>query len=209
MPRRSFHREPEEVRQHALIAAMLDCIAERGLAGATVREVAERAGVTQGLIRRYFLSKDRLIEAAYRVFMDEMTRTVAQATGTGNAQARLARIVAASVSPPVTSSRNLFIWAAFVGTIHTDPVMAAVHRDGYLDFRKVLEGAIIAVLEARGLAAHRTVVRRHAIAVNALIDGIWLEISLAGDDFADIDIVRVALDATSAILGIPPLRLED
>jgi TetR/AcrR family transcriptional repressor of bet genes len=61
MTRRTFHREPEAVRQNDLIAATLDSVAELGLAGATVREVANRAGVTPGLIRRYFDNKERLV----------------------------------------------------------------------------------------------------------------------------------------------------
>ena len=64
MTRRTFHREPEAVRQNDLIAATLDSVAALGLAGATVREVANRAGVTPGLIRRYFDNKERLVAAA-------------------------------------------------------------------------------------------------------------------------------------------------
>ena len=73
MTRRTFRHEPEAVRRRALIDATLDAVADLGLAGATVREVAARASVTPGLIRRYFLSKDRLVEAAYAAFVDEMT----------------------------------------------------------------------------------------------------------------------------------------
>jgi TetR/AcrR family transcriptional repressor of bet genes len=70
--RRAFHREPEAVRQQDLIAATLDSIADLGLAGATVREVAFRAGVTPGLIRRYFDNKERLVSAAYKHFIADL-----------------------------------------------------------------------------------------------------------------------------------------
>jgi AcrR family transcriptional regulator len=66
MTRRSFHHESEDVRRQDLVAATLDCIAEYGIQGATVRLIADRAGVTPGLIRHYFVSKDLMFQAAYR-----------------------------------------------------------------------------------------------------------------------------------------------
>jgi AcrR family transcriptional regulator len=60
-------------RRSALIAATQDLVAEGGPEAATVRAIAERAGVTPGLIRHYFQSKDELIRAAYRALMDGMT----------------------------------------------------------------------------------------------------------------------------------------
>ena len=209
MTRRSFHRETEEVRQNDLVNATLDAVAELGLPGATVREVAWRAGVTPGLIRRYFLSKERLVEAAYRSFMQAMTAQAESAIGNGPALARLARLVRASVTAPVAGGRMLAIWAAFIGTINTQPAMADLHRDGYRAYRDLLEQLVRDVMAERGATAHARTARRHAIALNALIDGLWLEISLGGDDFSGDDIVRIALDGTAAILGIDPADLRD
>jgi AcrR family transcriptional regulator len=51
--RRSYSRATEAERREDLIAATLDCIADVGIQGATVRQIAARAGVTGGLIRHY------------------------------------------------------------------------------------------------------------------------------------------------------------
>ena len=64
--RRKFRREGEERRRDALIAAALDLVSEGGPEAATVRAIAERAGVTPGLIRHYFRTKEDLTRAAYR-----------------------------------------------------------------------------------------------------------------------------------------------
>jgi TetR/AcrR family transcriptional repressor of bet genes len=50
-----------------------------------VREVALRAGVTPGLIRRYFDNKERLVSAAYRHFIAELIETAAAGCGDGSA----------------------------------------------------------------------------------------------------------------------------
>jgi len=201
--RRAFHHEPEDVRRQALIDAMLDAVADLGLAGANVREVAARASVTPGLIRHYFGSKEQLVETAYASFAESMTRSIRVAAGEGLAQKRLARIVQACCAEPLASHRHLAIWAAFIGVAPVDPAMAEVHREGYRSFRQVLEEVIQDVLKESGRPANPARVKRQAIAVNAVIDGIWLEVSLERATFDDIDINRLALDSILAILGLP------
>ena len=68
--RRQYRREGEESRRAALIAATQSLVAEGGPEAATVRAIASRAGVTAGLIRHYFQTKEELIRAAYRALMD-------------------------------------------------------------------------------------------------------------------------------------------
>ncbi len=209
MTRRAFHREPEAVRQNDLIAATLDSIAELGLAGATVREVAFRAGVTPGLIRRYFDNKERLVAAAYRSFMTELTANAAAGCGDGPALSRLAGLIRASVTPPVADGRALSIWAAFTGTVNSDPAMAKAHREGYQSFRDLIEKLVCEVMAERGVAASPLQIRQHAIILNALLDGLWIEISMGGDDFSRLDVVRLTLDSVATLLGIEPAEFRE
>ncbi|QEH32303.1 HTH-type transcriptional regulator RutR [Aquisphaera giovannonii] len=57
-------------RKHArpgeLIAAALDCFAERGFAATRLEEVAARAGVTKGTVYLYFPNKEELFKAVVR-----------------------------------------------------------------------------------------------------------------------------------------------
>ncbi len=209
MTRRSFHHEPEAVRQNDLIAATLDSIAELGLAGATVREVASRAGVTPGLIRRYFDNKERLVAAAYRTFIANLTAAAEAGCGTGSAHSRLAGLIRASVTAPVADGRALSIWAAFIGMVHSDPVMAEVHREGYQTFRDLIERLVGEVMAERGSSNSAQDIRRQAIVLNALLDGLWIEISMGGDDFARLDVVRIALDSVATLLGIDPAEFRE
>jgi len=209
MTRRAFHHEPESVRQNDLIAATLDSIAELGLAGATVREVASRAGVTPGLIRRYFDNKERLIAAAYRTFMSDLTTAAEAGCGDGSAHSRLAGLIRASVTAPVADGRTLSIWAAFIGTVNSDPVMAEAHRKGYQAFRDLIERLVGEVLTERGTPASKQEIRRQAIVLNALLDGLWIEISMGGDDFSRLDVVRIALNSVATLLGIDPAEFRE
>ena len=204
MTRRAFHHEPEDVRRQALIDATLDAVADVGLAGANVREVAARASVTPGLIRHYFGSKDKLVKSAYASFADGMTSSVrAAAAGDSTPMERLAQVVQACCSEPLANPRHIAIWAAFIGVAHVDPAMADVHRDDYRAFRQVLEEVIRDVLAAHGRSVDAADIRRQAIAVNAVIDGIWLEASLERAAFDDMDINALALESILALLGLP------
>ncbi|OCW57201.1 TetR family transcriptional regulator C-terminal domain-containing protein [Hoeflea olei] len=209
MTRRAFHHQPEAVRQHDLIAATLDSIAELGLAGATVREVAYRAGVTPGLIRRYFDNKEKLVAAAYRTFISDLIAMAAAGCGDGSALSRLAGLIRASVTAPVADGRTLSIWAAFIGTVHSDPLMAETHREGYQAFRDLIERLVREAMAERGQPVSPAEQRRLGIVLNALLDGLWIEISMGGDDFAEIDVVRIALDSVATVLGIDPAEFRE
>ena len=56
-------RRDKEATKQALRAAAVAVFAERGVDGATTREVAARAGVNEGLIQRYFGGKAGLLQA--------------------------------------------------------------------------------------------------------------------------------------------------
>ncbi|MGS4885901.1 TetR family transcriptional regulator C-terminal domain-containing protein [Roseibium sp. MB-4] len=203
MTRRSFHRAPEAERRQDLITATLDCISELGLQGATVREVATRAGVTPGLIRHYFSSKDQMLQAAYREVMTGMTSKVADAAdkGQSSARARLHDFIVANLTPPVADGRALSLWAAFISHVRVDPDFAEIHRESYLAFRSVLEALVADVLTESGQAADTKRCQELAIAINGVIDGLWLEGTLVGDLFSETPLPGIAVRSVEVLLG--------
>ncbi len=200
--RRPYRREGEEKRRDDLVAACIQLVAEGGTEAATVRAIAERAGVTPGLIRHYFSSKDELTRAAYRSVMEGMTQSVVLSLGDAVANdpaARLSAFVAANFRPPVLDPVTLAVWAAYLHRSRTDPGMRAVHEATYLGYRNRLE-ALIAALPGRTAGAARN--RRDAIACNALIDGLWIEGAALPQGFGDGELLSVALSGVGAILGL-------
>ena len=202
--RRRFRREGEAQRQGDLIDAALDLIAEGGPKAATVRAIAERAGVTPGLIRHYFRSKEALTRAAYGALMARMTAdSAAVLDGAPDDPAvRLAAFVAAALSPPVVDPRAMGLWAGFLHLVRRDEAMRVVHRQGYLDFRDRLQGLIAAALTAAGRPAAPGALRRHAIACNAVIDGLWLEGCALPEAFEPGELADLGRASVGAILGL-------
>ncbi|MDH4413344.1 MAG: TetR family transcriptional regulator C-terminal domain-containing protein [Rhizobium sp.] len=211
MTRRTFQRAGEAERRKDLIAATLDSISDHGLEGATVRDIAARAGVTGGLIRHYFTGKDEMLQAAYREMLAGMTGTAVEAmadVGT-DPRRRLHDFIVANVSPPIADPKALSLWAAFIGRVRSNEELARIHRENYQIFIGILEELIEAVLAARQHKPPFSEVRHLAVAINGLIDGLWLENSLASDMFDEGRLSAIALDAVEAMLGGLSLRDSD
>lgn len=204
MTRRTFQHQPKEVRKSSLVEAALDAVADEGLSGATVREVAERASVTPGLIRKYFMSKDNLIQAAYKSFVDDLVEKTVTQIGNGSTEERLRQLVEATCQLPFTDKRTISIWAAFIGMTHDDPEMLEIHRQGYQAFRDVIASIIESFYKERGTVQPSEVIRLKAIAVNAVLDGFWLEVALSPEVFDEIDVVQLVHESIIAILGSTP-----
>ncbi|RKE80073.1 TetR family transcriptional regulator C-terminal domain-containing protein [Rhizobium sp. AG855] len=208
MTRRTFQRAGEAERRQDLITATLDSISEHGLEGATVRDIAARAGVTGGLIRHYFTGKDQMVQAAYREMLATMTRTAvdAMADAGEDAHHRLHRFIVANVSPPIADPKALSLWAAFIGRVRSDEELARIHRENYMLFLEILENLVASLLSGHGRQPTPSECRHLAIAINGLIDGLWLENSLASDLFDEDRLPQIALDAVEALLGGIALR---
>ena len=199
MNRRSFHRAPEGERRQELIEATLDCISEFGLKGATVRQIAIRAGVTAGLVRHYFESKDQMVAEAYRAVIASLTDKASQVEG--DPETRLREFIAINLTEPVADSRSISLWAAFISQVRVDPVLAEIHREGYLAFRNTLQELLADFLAAKGKPADAETCRAFAIAINGLVDGLWVEGCLAGDLFREGELIAIAMSSAEALLG--------
>lgn len=205
MNRRTFHRAGEVERRRDLVNATLDVIAEQGLRAATVRQIAARAGVTGGLIRHYFESKDQMVQEAYRELMREMQRSVEAAAEAGglSARDRLRNFIAGNLNDSVTNARTFAVWAAFIGHVNLDPAFGAIHQEHYLAFLEKLESMLAAFQEETGQADAPPVRRAKAIAINGLIDGLWLEHSVARGLFEEGEAADIVLRSAETILGVP------
>lgn len=199
-----FKREPAEHRREALIRATLSLIAERGVQAATVRAIAARADVSQGMIRHHFSSKEDLITAAYEHHMDRLTDlTSAFAEGDYSAPvARLAAFVVGSLTPPVVDAGSVSLWAGFLTKVHDDAQMRESHKRTYYNFRNRLEALIAAVLKDAGQPTTAQELRHLAIACNAVIDGLWMEGGVLPSAFAPDELSEIGIRSVGALLGI-------
>ncbi|GAA0274032.1 TetR family transcriptional regulator C-terminal domain-containing protein [Alteraurantiacibacter aestuarii] len=177
MGRANFVRGDADFRRQSLIAAAAACLAEDGAKGISVRTICRRAGVSAGLLTHYFDGIDDLIIETYRDTGARVANAVEQAVSQAgdDPRARLEAYVTASFRPPVLDPALLSTWLAFWSLVKSDPQIAAVHEEIYAAFRSGLEQLL---RDCWGEDADANAVRLAAIAINALVDGLWLELCL-------------------------------
>ncbi|MGV3731294.1 MAG: TetR/AcrR family transcriptional regulator [Sphingopyxis sp.] len=198
--RQAFTRENADARRAALIDATAACLAEHGLAGTNVRAICARAGVSPGLLRHYFDGIDDLVAATYQATSDRMDAIFAAAVeGAGaDPQARLSAYLTASFRAPVTDPELLGAWTAFWALARSDARMAAIHAESYAGYR----ARLVELLAACGAAD----AERLAILLTAMVDGLWLELSLDPASFGADAAAEMIERALTALLPAGPGR---
>ncbi len=202
--RKPFRREGEDTRRRELVEATLACIATLGMERTTVREIAIKAGVTAGLIRHYFVSKEELVLAAYAHYVATMAKQSRETVAGISPEplTRLATFVKTNLSAPVVDQTNLSLWASFIETVRTNPAMAAIHLEGYRGYRTDAEMLIKAAFKTAKRISAPNELRRLGIALNAVIDGLWLEGSMSPGEFVEGELAQIGLRSASALLGL-------
>ncbi|HEX2774749.1 MAG TPA: TetR family transcriptional regulator [Micromonosporaceae bacterium] len=108
------HRPLEDLTARARIReAALRLFAERGIAAATIRDIARAAGVSSGLVRHHFGSKEALRDACDAYAIDQMNRLRDQMFAEG----RLAdQAFMGSVHPTAMLLRNYLVRSMMDGS---------------------------------------------------------------------------------------------
>lgn len=179
MGKPAFVRAEPDARRLSLIEATARVLARDGASGASVRAIALEGGVSPGLVAHHFGGVRALIAATYAHVDAQVSAALDTAVRDAgdDPRSRLVAYVAASFAPPIADRALLATWTAFWGLAIADAEIAALHAAQYARYRAVLEE----LLAACGLAT--TARRRAAIAITALVDGLWLELCLSPDIF--------------------------
>jgi AcrR family transcriptional regulator len=81
-------RAGSEERRRRILAAARACFGEAGFAGATVGAIAERAGVSNGLLYQFFRSKEHLFEVVLREIIGDWVRAMVPRDAGGESASR-------------------------------------------------------------------------------------------------------------------------
>jgi TetR/AcrR family transcriptional repressor of bet genes len=153
----------KERRRQQLIDATIKCISNKGLGGLTLADVANEAGLSQGIVNLHFNSKDNLL--------NETLRFLAEDYEPGAAETLLA-LMEMDLKPAVCDRKKLAVWFAFWGEVKTMPTyqeICAAYNDKYKEIIQDLCERIISEGNYVGLNA-KTVTN----ALSSLTDGLWL-----------------------------------
>lgn len=176
----AFSRADPDERRQSLIEACARVLADKGAAGVSVRAICTEAGVSPGLLRHYFGGISEAIAETYRWTGATIDAALAEAVAAAgpDPRARLLAYLTANFRPPIASPDLLASYVALWSLSRSDPLVAAVRADVYGQFRDGLERLV------RAWRPDLPDPRLPAIALTALIDGLWLELSLGNAPFS-------------------------
>ncbi|MGH8268543.1 MAG: transcriptional regulator BetI, partial [Steroidobacteraceae bacterium] len=180
----SRRNDPPNGTSQQLIEVTIDSLAEVGYVGSTLAQIAQRAGVSPGLVGHYFGDKDGLLEAAFRT----LARRIGERVGERFKLARTPRgrvqaVIDANLAPEEFDQRTGTAWLAFWGQVlHVKGlkrVQAVYQRRMLSNLRHALK-RLLPADEARSLASM----------IAAMIDGVWLRAALSRWQEADSESAR-------------------
>jgi AcrR family transcriptional regulator len=202
------HRESNN-REEELVDATLTCIATHGLRKTTVRKIAETAGVTNGLIRFYFASKDKIIQAAYIRFLNTIFRTAIDDLEGSDLKGcqRLGGFIRANLSSSIISPDMVALWASFLPLAQNDPAMAEIRRKFNVDTVQAFETLISDAYEECNLSLTEEQISQKAFALNSLIDGLWINGGMPDTPLDHDELVEIGFSSSAALLELPKEKL--
>ena len=194
-----FRRAPPPLRREALIEATLACLRKYGHDGLSVRRIGAEAGVSPGLITHHFPSVSALVAAAYEALAMSLIRSIQQHARQVDAspRERLRRFYEASFAPALLDPGLFNTWLVFWSRISHDAAMRAVHDSTYGAYRAALESLLGELHGNDGVPRFR--LRPAAIALSALLDGLWIEASINPRTFEAAEAVALCEDWTNAL----------
>jgi TetR/AcrR family transcriptional regulator, transcriptional repressor of bet genes len=173
-----FRRAPPEARREELITATLACLRKYGSDGASVRRIGAEAGLSMGLINHHFKGIDGLLAAAFEELARRLlaqSRDAALATPADPVRC-LHALFAASFTPEALEPSIFRIWIVFWSLVPHSREIRAVRERAARETRALLETLLSRLQRLPRVPAFR--IGPAAVALSALMDGLWVELSL-------------------------------
>ncbi|HET6829867.1 MAG TPA: TetR/AcrR family transcriptional regulator [Solirubrobacterales bacterium] len=176
--------ETRDGRRAGLVAEATAVLAERGVEATRFSDVAERAGVSVGLLQHYFRSRDALIDAAIEAVAVRKFDRLARAQRDIHdpwelIEAAIEEILASD--DPIGDARS---WLDVCSAAAQRPNLGAAIERVQQRWVTLIEGAVVAGA-SRGDLHPAMSPRAVARVVNALIDGMELALASEGGTRAD------------------------
>ena len=198
--------EQNEARRLTMLQAASQLIAERGYAETRIADVAERAGVSSGLIIYYFGTRDRLLVDALRYseesFYELAAEELQKITGF---RERLAMIVDWCCVPDgdgeVAESWGLWLDVWSTAFRHDEVGAARIPQDRR--WRDLVE-QLVRDAQASGEVGREIDGRRFALTFTMLLDGIAIQVALSDPEITADVAYDIAMGFAEEQLGLDP-----
>jgi AcrR family transcriptional regulator len=162
-----------EQRRAELAAAVWTVIRRDGLERASVRNVAQEAGLSMGSLRHYFATQSELLCFAMQLVGDRARARIAALEPAADARRAAEQLLHELVPLDDERRAEAEVWLAFTGRALVDPQQRAIYQGIHDQLNGACTTAITLLVDA-GLTAEGLDVALEASRLHALLDGLAL-----------------------------------
>ncbi len=164
----------KELRQQQLLDATIKCISKKGLGSMTLADVANEAGLSQGIVNLHFKSKDNLLKETLEYLFEDYDAEFMQTLDKSPppAAAKLLALMEMDVKPSICDRKKLAVWFAFWGEAKAVPTyrkICASYEQKYDEIMLELAENIISEGDYADIDAQTV-----TDVLTSMTDGLWL-----------------------------------
>ena len=200
----SRQKQATKDRHQEILEAAARVITDRGLADTRISDIAERCGVSPGLILYYFESKDRLLVEALTFANDQFyLRLSRELRRMRSARQQLERLIELSVPGLLPEFERLDEWALWIEIwvlALRDPSMAKEREVLDRRWRQSIAD-VIRHGRSTGEFAEGEDADELGLQLGALIDGLAVQVLMNDSTLSPARMQRVCLDIASKLIG--------
>ena len=196
---RTANPELQEQRRRQILRAAGQCFAEKGFHQASMAEIAKAAGLSMGLLYRYFANKDALVMAFAEVSRANSVALFESLAASTDPKRDLAGIVDALLGEALDPALLRLQMEVMAEACRNDALMAALRREDALARGALLES--IEALRKRGLAKPPVPAPALVELLNALFEGLTVRLALQ-PDLDRARLTKATLKALVALAGL-------
>jgi len=164
----------KEERRVQLIEATVKCIARKGIGSTTLGDVAQEAGLSQGIVNLHFNSKENLLNETLQFIAEDYKSQfeATQAKSGPEAAEKLLALMEMDLKPSICDRQKLAVWFSFWGEVKTVPTYQKVCDTYDSVYDSVIEGLCDTIIKEGG---YRQITAAAATdALQSMTDGLWL-----------------------------------
>jgi TetR/AcrR family transcriptional repressor of bet genes len=186
------HLSPTSARTQArIVEAVVEAVAQHGISGTTLANVAALAEVSQGVLIFHFKSKDGLFAETLRRLIDEYQQGWQAALSEPDPLQRIVQLVRSDFAASICSRKKLALWFAFWGEAAAQPLYNAICAESETLRYEAMIAACRAFCEKNKVETCDPALLAHSI--DAMTDGLWLQMHISAKSLSRTDARAMAM----------------
>jgi transcriptional repressor BetI len=165
-------------RRDQLIQATIASIHEHGLEKTSVQRVANRAGLTAGVVAHYFGDKDGLLNATYEALYEQILENAErEVEAQGSPAVRVKSILSAYLSPDQLTPGTVSAWYELVSRLRQSPELTKIQTR----VEQAIRGRLRTILANELAPAEAEIL---ASGLYAMVTGFWVRMASESSDLS-------------------------